>query len=66
MTGILGREAAYSGLELKGDDLVVKGRSYCPAGEITSWDQAPPVQPDPDGFYESTVPKPGTYSPFAS
>jgi len=66
MAAILGREAAYSGQVVKWDELVEKGRSYFPDGEITSWDQVAPVQPDEDGFYESTVPVPGVYNPFAS
>ena len=64
MTAILGREAAYHGHPIKWVDLVEKGRSYCPDGEITSFDQLPPVQPDADGFYESSVPVPGMYKPF--
>jgi len=64
MTAILGREAAYCGKIVKWDELVEKGRSYFPNGEITSWDQIAPVQPDADGFYESTVPVPGVYNPF--
>jgi len=64
MTAVLGREAAYSGKVIKWDELVEKGRSYSPNGEITSFDQDAPVQPDADGFYESTVPVPGVYNPF--
>jgi predicted dehydrogenase len=66
MSSVLGREAAYSGRVIKWDDLVVKGRSYTPDGEITSFDQVAPVQPDADGFYESSVPMPGQYNPFVS
>jgi hypothetical protein len=65
MTAILGREAAYSGRLVRWDELVEKGRSYFPDGEISSFDQTAPVQPDADGFYESTVPVPGVYDPFA-
>ena len=65
MTAIMGREAAYSGQVIKWDDLVEKGRSYFPNGEISSFEQIAPVQPDADGFYESTVPIPGVYKPFA-
>ncbi|MDR0327945.1 MAG: Gfo/Idh/MocA family oxidoreductase [Planctomycetaceae bacterium] len=64
MSAVLGREAAYSGQVVKWDDLVEKGRPYCPNGEITSFDDVAPVQPDADGFYESTVPVPGMYNPF--
>ena len=65
MSSVLGREAAYSGQVVKWDELVEKGRSYTPNGEITSYDDIAPVQPDADGFYESTVPVPGQYNPFA-
>jgi len=64
MTAVLGREAAYCGKEVKWDELVEKGRPYLPNGEITSLTQDAPVQPDADGFYEGTVPVPGTYNPF--
>ena len=66
MSAILGREAAYCGKVVGWDELVEKGRSYFPHGEVTSWDQVAPVQPDADGFYESTVPVPGVYNPFVS
>jgi len=66
MMAVLGREAAYSGKVIKWDELVEKGRSYFPNGEITSFDQPAPVQPDADGFYESSVPVPGVYDPFSS
>ncbi|MCL2005468.1 MAG: Gfo/Idh/MocA family oxidoreductase [Planctomycetaceae bacterium] len=64
MMAVLGREAAYSGRSIKWDELVANGRSYFPDGEITSFDQKPPVQPDANGFYESSVPVPGVYNPF--
>jgi predicted dehydrogenase len=64
MAAILGREAAYYGKIVKWDDLVENGRSYFPNGEITGFDQIAPVQPDADGFYESSVPVPGVYNPF--
>jgi predicted dehydrogenase len=65
MMAVLGREAAYSGQVIQWDDLVARGRSYLPDGEITSFDQPAPVQPDANGFYESSVPVPGQYDPFA-
>ncbi|MDR0520797.1 MAG: Gfo/Idh/MocA family oxidoreductase [Planctomycetaceae bacterium] len=65
MTAVLGREAAFCGKVVKWDELVEKGKPYFPNGEITNWDQAAPVQPDADGFYESTVPVPGVYNPYA-
>ena len=64
MMAVLGREAAYSGRVIKWDELVEKGRSYFPDGEITSFDQKAPVQPDANGFYEGSVPVPGVYNPF--
>ena len=64
MMAVLGREAAYSGQVIQWDDLVARGRSYLPDGEITSFNQTAPVQPDANGFYESSVPMPGTYDPF--
>jgi predicted dehydrogenase len=64
MAGVLGREAAFSGKVVKWDELVEKGRPYFPNGEITNFDQEAPVQPDADGFYESTVAVPGVYNPF--
>jgi len=66
MMAVLGREAAYSGSVIKWDELVEKGRSYFPNGEITSFDQPAPVQPDANGFYEGSVPVPGVYNPFVS
>ena len=65
MMAVLGREAAYSGKVIKWNDLVEKGRSYVPGGEITSFEQPAPVQPDANGFYEGSVPVPGVYDPFA-
>jgi len=64
MMAVLGREAAYSGQVIQWDDLVAKGRNYFPNGEITSFGQPAPVQPDANGFYEGSVPVPGMYSPF--
>jgi len=66
MSAILGREAAYCGKVVEWDELVEKGRSYFPDGEVTSFDQKAPVQPDADGFYEGSVPVPGVYNPFVS
>jgi len=64
MMAVLGREAAYCGRVVQWDDLVARGRSYFPDGELLSFDQTAPVQPDANGFYESSVPVPGVYSPF--
>ena len=64
MMAVLGREAAYSGQSIRWDDLVARGRSYFPNGEITSFDQPAPVQPDANGFYEGSVAVPGVYNPY--
>jgi predicted dehydrogenase len=64
MVAVLGREAAYCGRVVQWDELVEKGRPYFPNGEITSFNQSAPVQPDGNGFYESSVPVPGAYNPF--
>ena len=66
MMAVLGREAAYSGKVLQWDELVEKGRSYSPDGEVLGFNQPAPVQPDANGFYESSVPVPGVYDPFSS
>jgi predicted dehydrogenase len=64
MAAVLGREAAFCGQVVQWDKLVEEGRPYFPNGEITSFDLEAPVQPDADGFYESTVAVPGVYKPF--
>ena len=64
MMAVLGREAAYSGKVQNWDELVEKGRSYFPNGEVLDFNQPAPVQPDANGFYESSVPVPGVYDPF--
>ena len=66
MAAVLGREAAYCGRIVNWNELVERGRPYHPNGEITSMDDASPVQPDANGFYESTVAVPGQYNPFVS
>ena len=64
MMAVLGREAAYSGQVVRWDDLVARGRSFFPGGVPESFDVKSSVQPDANGFYESSVPVPGVYSPF--
>ena len=66
MMAVLGREAAYSGKVVKWDELVAKGRTYFPTNDVTSFSQIAPVQPDANGFYESSVPVPGQYDPFVT
>jgi hypothetical protein len=65
MTAVLGREAAFSGKVVKWDELVAKGKTYIPPEGFHSFDDTPPVVPDADGFYESSVAKEGVYNPFA-
>ena len=62
-TAILGREACYSGRELKWDDLLNKGRDYCPGIDNWTVDSDPPAMKGADGKYP--VPKPGSWNPFA-
>ncbi|MCB9878746.1 MAG: Gfo/Idh/MocA family oxidoreductase [Planctomycetes bacterium] len=62
-TAILGREACYSGKELKWDDLLARGRELAPGIDDYTLDTEPPVMPGEDGKYP--VPVPGQYSPFA-
>ncbi len=63
---VMGREAAYSGQVIKWDDFVSKGRAYFPADGYADESQNPPVMPDKDGFYETSVPVPGIYKPYRS
>ncbi|MGL4942221.1 MAG: Gfo/Idh/MocA family oxidoreductase [Thermoguttaceae bacterium] len=65
MTTVLGREAAFNGKIITWDELVEKGKPYVPTEGVTSFDQAAPVKPDADGFYEGSVAVPGRYNPFA-
>jgi len=62
-TAILGREACYSGRELKWDDLLNKGRDYCPGIDNWTLKSDPPAMKGADGKYP--VPKPGIWNPFA-
>jgi len=63
-TAILGREACYSGKELKWDDLLARGRDLAPGIDTYTMDSVPPTAPGEDGKYP--VPEPGKYNPFAS
>ena len=63
MIAVFGREAAFCGRELTWDDAVAKGRRHAPASD-PAWDENPPIVPDADGFYESSVAKQGIYNPF--
>lgn len=63
MTAILGREACYSGRVLKFDELLARGRDYCPGIDTYTLESTPPAMPGEDGRYP--VPVPGQYNPFA-
>ncbi|NIL98809.1 MAG: Gfo/Idh/MocA family oxidoreductase [Planctomycetales bacterium] len=60
---ILGREACYSGKLLKWDELLQRGKDYCPGIDDYTIDSTPPTVPDAEGRYP--VPVPGIYDPFA-
>ncbi len=60
---ILGREACYSGQVVKWEELLAKGRDYCPGIDDWTLQTEPPAMPGPDGRYPG--PTPGVYSPFA-
>ena len=61
-TAILGREACYSGKVIKWDDLLAKGKDWCPGIDQWTMDSMPPAMKDAQGFYD--IPKPGIYDPF--
>ncbi len=61
---ILGREACYSGKELRWDDLLERGRELAPGIDTYTMDSVPPAVKGADGLYP--VPRPGKYNPFAS
>lgn len=62
MTAVLGRMATYSGQVVKWDEAVAKGPDEMP--QTLAWDAQPPVLPDPDGGYQSSVPVPGVYKAY--
>ncbi len=59
---MLARMATYSGEVVKWDDAVAKGPDEMP--KRLAWDADPPVLPDEDGGYESSVAQPGTYKAY--
>ncbi|MEE2887461.1 MAG: Gfo/Idh/MocA family oxidoreductase [Planctomycetota bacterium] len=61
-TAILGREACYSGKALKWDDLMKRGKDYCPGIDQYTFDSEPPVVRDAKGLYP--VPLAGIHNPF--
>ena len=58
-TAILGREACYSGKELKWDDVLAKGKDWTPGIDKWNWKTTPPAVKGADGAYD--IPKPGIY-----
>ncbi len=62
-SGVLGREASYSGLVVTWDELASRGPDLFPAEELT-WESQPPVMPDQNGSYAQTVKLPGFYKPY--
>lgn len=58
-TAILGREACYTGKELKWDDVLAKGKSWTPGIDKWDWNTVPPAVKDANGAYD--IPKPGIY-----
>ena len=62
-TAILGREACYSGKEIKWDDLLYRGREIAPGIDDYTMETTPPAVHGADGTYP--VPVPGRYDPFA-
>jgi predicted dehydrogenase len=63
-TAILGREACYSGKSIKWDDLMKRGKDYCPGIDQYQFDSQPPVVKDEQGLYP--VPLPGVHNPFVA
>lgn len=61
-TAILGREASYSGLVIKWDELAARGRRI--AAEHVALDDDPPMMPNAQGNYDHLVPLPGVYKPW--
>lgn len=61
-TAILGREACYSGQSIKWDDLLQRGKDYCPGIDNWTLDSNAPAVRGPDGTY--AVPRPGKWNPF--
>ncbi|HEY3320904.1 MAG TPA: Gfo/Idh/MocA family oxidoreductase [Planctomycetota bacterium] len=62
MTAALGRMATYSGQIVKWDDAVNKSADSFPTN--LNWDATPPVKPDADGNYHTSIPVPGIWMPF--
>ena len=54
MTGILGRMCTYSGQQIEWDDAINSKIELLP--KTFSWDAAPPVLPDADGWYPVAMP----------
>ncbi|MDR3404286.1 MAG: Gfo/Idh/MocA family oxidoreductase [Chthoniobacter sp.] len=54
MTAIMGRMATYSGKMVEWDEAFNSKLQLMP--EVVTWDMAPPVVPDADGFYPVALP----------
>ena len=61
MTGILGRMANYSGVEVTWDDAMASNQKLVP-DDLVDFSSPAPVQPDKDGWYPVAVP--GVTDPF--
>jgi predicted dehydrogenase len=61
MSAVLGRTAAFSGHVIKWDDCVEKMKPIMPVEGVWDWNAPAPVMPDANGFYESSVAKPGQF-----
>lgn len=61
-TAVLGRMATYSGLVIKWDEAVAKGRDEAP--DYLSWNEKPPVEKDAAGSYP--IPVPGMYKAYST
>jgi myo-inositol 2-dehydrogenase / D-chiro-inositol 1-dehydrogenase len=65
MTAVLGRLATYSGKKVSMDEALEKNTQLADTDKLSSFKDEPPVQPDKDGGYESSVAVPGKFDPFA-
>jgi predicted dehydrogenase len=66
MTAILGRMATYSGKVVKMEEALEKGKPLADFDKLTSFKDTPPVLPDSDGGYASSVAVPGKTDPFTA
>ena len=66
MTAILDRMATYSGKVVKMEEALEKGKPLADFDKLTSFKDTPPVLPDSDGGYASSVAIPGQTDPFTA